>query len=242
MFIKYVIWDATSSLISEDAASKMKTEDFCDVLYKSPDRMEIARFSYANDARNYLQNYKGFIRDSGGDEPGSFVCGTYMEMMEADADGKLFPLSKDVSFQKIIEPCLIIDERIQSDLVDYFSEDVAADNRNEDYFYRLENCPRTSVAEKDRFEKEFVNRILNKEEFADVDKYNIAEVISSIIHEYEQCMEVSKNFEEVLIDQMGSEWFDAMMNEFLTRQQNEFAWRVGEPSLFHNVVKKGKKK
>lgn len=104
---------------------------------------------------------------------------------------------------------------------------------NDDTIDREENRSRFYLSEALEYDRKYINRILNKSELLDADRFNISSVVSLLSFEFEDSAKTSKEFEEFLIEVNGKEWYDNMSRAFMQRKMNEFALNVGAPEMFN---------
>lgn len=205
--IKYVIYEAYASAESDADLNRVKV-----ALVKSKRKTEISRFSLYFNAIRFLNTYEGKVCD-GFEE--SKIHGYYLKAFEEDEEGNLFPVEEKKQQKIKIGP--LEDER-QKDKKDYFQD---MEIRNDDYYYRFENRPRTTLEEGNRFDMDFINRILNKKVLDDNDKYNIANVVANIVHEYETENALFCEFEAVILKELGYKKYSKIYKKAITRHINK---------------------
>lgn len=119
----------------------------------------------------------------------------------------------------------------------YFDHDPDAvrPEPNEDYWERTENRPRAGTLQTiSEYDRQYVNRILNYDLLTEADRQNIADVLNFYMYELEETREITKSFEDFIMEVMGTEWFDNMTAAWLRRKNNELAAKWGMPELLNN--------
>lgn len=115
---------------------------------------------------------------------------------------------------------------------DYFEFEDAPEN--EDTKIHYEHEPRTSIGDMINYEREFINKLLNKPTLEEADKYIISGIVESICFNLYTLNESAKSFDEFTEQVMGREWHDNIMAKWLQRMNNAFAEKVGCPELMNN--------
>ena len=117
---------------------------------------------------------------------------------------------------------------------DYFEVEEVDVPENEDTRIHYENKPRTTVGDMINYEREFINKLLNKPALEEADKYIVADIVESLCFQLYTLNESSKSFDEFTEQVMGKEWHDNMMAKWFQRLNNAFAEKVGCPEMMNN--------
>lgn len=117
-------------------------------------------------------------------------------------------------------------------MTDYYNTDDRP--MNEDTYDRMENRSRFSLQAALDYDRELVNKILNKQTLTKADRYNLAGIVAQCTYEYLESTKISKEFEDFLIEVNGKEWYDNMMHGYLQRQSRELAKKLKCPELANN--------
>ncbi len=104
-------------------------------------------------------------------------------------------------------------------MTDYFNNE--RQKSNNDTLERTQNRPKCSLQKSLRYDRDFVNRTLNKPVLEDADKYNIASVLGQCSQEYWNSVQTHKGFEEFLYKKMGKDWFNKMTAEWFDEKSRE---------------------
>ena len=105
---------------------------------------------------------------------------------------------------------------------------------NDDTCDRFENRSRFSLQDAVNYDKEYVNRILNKANLDDADRYNIASAFNETAETLLATTQDSKSFEEFMIEVMGKKWYENLIAKWLQRKTNELAKNWNCPELRNN--------
>ncbi len=114
---------------------------------------------------------------------------------------------------------------------DYFDFDIEDVPDNDDTWERFEHRSRFSLKEILDYDRDFINRILNREKLTEADRYNVTRVIAEHFFHYLDSTMTLKGFEEFLIEVNGREWHDSMMKAWLRRKGAEMARNTGCPEF-----------
>lgn len=104
---------------------------------------------------------------------------------------------------------------------------------NDDTIDRFENRSRISLKDALGYDKDLLNRILNKDKLDEADKYNIASMYAECNYQYLECNNTHKEFEDFVIEVLGQETYNNLTSKWLQRKNNEMAKAMGCPELFN---------
>ena len=91
----------------------------------------------------------------------------------------------------------------------------------------MQNRPRYSTLEDAlNYDKEYVNKLLNKDKLSKVEKHWIASFHNKVCYEYVDSNKTIKSWEDFLQDRLGDK-YEQLIKEWLQMCDNEFFQRVG---------------
>ena len=115
---------------------------------------------------------------------------------------------------------------------DYF--DFMERIENEDTYERMENRSRYDLNQAIDYDYGFINKLLNKGELSDPDKYNIAAVVGWYMSQFLDTCNTTKSFDDFIQEVMGDEWYSNMTSKWLARMSREMAKQFGMPEMADN--------
>ena len=111
-----------------------------------------------------------------------------------------------------------------------FYEGLTEDERNEDNELEcrvMENRSRYSLEDALKFDKTFINDLLNKDVLSKAEKHWIAVMHERVCDEFLGSNRTTKSFEEFMKERVGERKYENLVSEWIRQQGNEFFQRVG---------------
>lgn len=86
---------------------------------------------------------------------------------------------------------------------------------------------RISLEDALKYDREFVNKLLNKDQLSKVEKHWIASMHNRACEEYLEMNRTSKSFDDFVHERLGDKKYQKLVSEWLQMQGNEFFHRAG---------------